>query len=132
MWCSNEQLRKYESVKHLFPTLEPGHHIARGYADLGYEEFYLIPGGKIISLFTGKVAELKAEHIQFFFVIPTVDEMVELLSQKGFDVTGFKYIEGRSWELVLRSVDTDIERRFMAGTIEEVVLAGVMELLGRA
>ena len=65
------------------PTFEVGQVVGRGFADVGSEEFLVLPGPKILSLTAGTVKELPDEHRDFFFWIPTEDECAKLLDLAG-------------------------------------------------
>lgn len=55
----------------------PGIKVARGFADLGAEEFSVLPGKKLVSLFTGEKSSIPDDFEKHFFVIPTVTELIE-------------------------------------------------------
>lgn len=83
--------------------LSAGVRVGRGFADIGYEEFSVLPGGetvvdelghrrhialRVVSLLTGEVRTLNEQEIQKLFVIPTVDQILETAFQlKLGDVT---------------------------------------------
>lgn len=81
----------------LFLEWEPPLCIARGYADLGYEEFALMPDGSMISLTNGKVSVLPDEHRRLFFCVPSVQEMVRKIDLAGYDIIEVRYENQRSW-----------------------------------
>lgn len=83
--------------------LSAGARVGRGFADIGYEEFSVLPGGevevdelgqrrqialRVVSLLTGEVRTLNEHEIQKLFVIPSVDQILEMAFQlKLGDVT---------------------------------------------
>lgn len=73
--------------------LSSGTRVGRGFADIGYEEFSLLPGGdvvlgdrgqsqylsaRVVSLLTGEVRTLNEHEVQKLFVIPSVDQLLEM------------------------------------------------------
>lgn len=73
--------------------LSSGTRVGRGFADIGYEEFALLPGGdivldgraqsqylsaRVVSLLTGEVRTLNEHEVQKLFVIPSVDQLLEI------------------------------------------------------
>lgn len=79
--------------------------VARGFADLGFEEYQVVPGPKIISLCTGNCKELPAEEKKNFFVVPTVDFIVTKLGKDGWDIEKIVFDEQRVWRMEIQSED---------------------------
>lgn len=88
LYLRNEQLARCEVLKHSgFPqSIEAGTHLSRGFADLGYEQFIVLPAGSLVSLFTGDRSTLSDEHKQFFFCVPTVDALCAFLHNNECEV----------------------------------------------
>jgi hypothetical protein len=99
MWFSREQFALCSEAKQwgLEPRFEPGDVVARGFADLGFEEFQVLPSSKLLSLTAGTVSALPTEHTNHFFWIPSVDEIVELLERRGVPCVSCKRIDQRDW-----------------------------------
>jgi hypothetical protein len=99
MWFSREQFALAAEAKQwgLTPRFEPGDIVARGFADLGYEEFQVLPSEKILSLTAGSVSALPSEHASHFFWIPSVDELTELLERQGVSCVACSRVEQREW-----------------------------------
>lgn len=108
LWSAPQFLKKCEQLKRLGTVLpfEVGAKLARGFADLGYEEFVLISEQTIVSLFSGKPTPLPADHAQFFFVVPNSDQMVQYLSVAGFDFEEVVYEEQRRWRVRIKQQST--------------------------
>lgn len=89
LYLRNEQLARCEVLKQRgFPQkIEAGTHVSRGFADLGYEQFIVLPAGTLLSLFTGDRSTLLDEHRQFFFCVPTVDTFCSFLQNSECEVT---------------------------------------------
>ncbi len=99
MLASIELLRRCEQLKTTgyFDQWDPPVRIARGYADLGYEEFLLLPGGRLVSLVGGAGSEFPEGHKHLFFQVPGVQEMVERIDRLGFDIADVRYQHQRRW-----------------------------------
>lgn len=107
MWFSREQFTLAAEAKQwgLKPRFEPGDIVARGFADLGYEEFQVLPSSKILSLTAGTVSALPSEHVAHFFWIPSVDEITELLERRGVPCVSCSRIERREWLVEAQCAD---------------------------
>jgi hypothetical protein len=79
------------------PTFEVGHVVGRGFADVGSEEFLVLPGPKILSLTAGTVKDLPDEHRDFFFWIPSEDECAKLLDLSGVTDLTVTRAAARKW-----------------------------------
>jgi hypothetical protein len=73
--------------------------VARGFADLGFEEFQVLPGPRLLSLTAGTASPLPEEHRGHFFWIPSVDEAIELLEKSGAQIGACRREDGRDWVL---------------------------------
>lgn len=109
MWVSRETLQICYTLKNhgLSFDFKPGVHLGRGFADLGYEEFCLLPGNKIISLINGKIADLPLEEQKHFYVIPTNQQVINKIDLLGFDIVSLIYEDRREWEIYLRNAKTE-------------------------
>ena len=78
MVSSRRALEKCQKLKELGYTclFEAGRVIARGFADLGFEEFALLTSSKMVSLYSGQSSVLVDDHKMHFFNVPTCDELV--------------------------------------------------------
>ena len=124
-----ERLHKAGLLK---PRFEVGERIGRGFADLGAEEFQIIGTNRIASLFTADVSELLENDRHFFFVIPDVDQLADLVCATGFDIKSITRPDQRQWELRLtRAADTR-HFTFSADTLLEVYAQAYLELLAAA
>jgi hypothetical protein len=83
----------------LEPRFEVGDLVARGFADLGFEEFQVLPGSRLLSLTAGTLRQIPDEHRHFFFWIPSVDEAIELIELKGGVITSCERIDARDWRV---------------------------------
>lgn len=85
----------------LEPRFEVGDLVARGFADLGFEEFQVLPGAMLLSLTAGTSRPLPEEHRHFFFWIPSVDEALELIEVRGGVIISLERVESREWRIVV-------------------------------
>ena len=81
--------------------LKPGNRIARGFADIGSEEYSVINQHQAVSLLTGKVIELDEFYLNYYFFVPTVDQCVAEVYQRGFDIKTCEFINQRTWTICL-------------------------------
>ena len=129
LWSSPQFLKKCEQLKRQGALLpfEVGARVARGFADLGYEEFVLISAQTIVSLFSGKPTPLPADHAQFFFVVPNSDQMVQYLSVAGYDFTAVVFEEQRRWRVRVKQESTGRTLEACAEQFSETLLDLIIE-----
>lgn len=53
-----------------------GSRVARGYADVGFEEFGVLQNNKMVSLSSGQVHDLDLEHV---FAVPSLEELLQVI-----------------------------------------------------
>lgn len=99
MWFTKEQFAICNELKQwgLQPRFEPGDIVARGFADLGHEEFQVLPGPKLLSLTAGTVSQVQDDSASHFFWIPSVDEITALLEKAGAQCVSLARQEQREW-----------------------------------
>jgi hypothetical protein len=99
MWFTREQFAIGNELKTwgLQPRFEVGDVVARGFADLGFEEFQVLPGAKLLSLTAGTSSPLPEDHTHHFFWVPSVDECIELLEQLGATAISCNRVDARQW-----------------------------------
>lgn len=119
------ELQKYEVV---FP-LVPGAHVARGFADVGYEEFCLLPNDRLVSLFTGSITELREEERRFFFVVPAVDMVRDELDRRGWDIVRLECPERRGWIIEVYHELSENRCEARGTSILETVLEALMKII---
>ncbi len=110
----------------VLPRFEPGHVVARGFADLGYEEFQVLPGPKILSLTAGTIKPLPEEHIHHFFWLPSVDESIQLLEQSGAEPLSCQRVDRRRWVATTTHRGTSI--LFEARSLYEALLQLLLQV----
>lgn len=123
MWFTKGQFALCNELRiwGLSARFEPGDVVARGFADLGFEEFQVLPGPSLLSLTTGAVTKLPEDHRQHFFWIPSVDEGIELLESCGVVINSISRQDGREWSLVFQNGQGD-PQGVAAGALHDVVL----------
>lgn len=103
----------------LTPAFVEGEQIARGFADIGCEEFLLLPERRLLSLANGKMSVLDRDHERFFFLVPSVDELIDLIERGGSDVE----------EIGIRGRVVTVQSRTEKGVVRESCGGSVLEAL---
>lgn len=129
MYSSASYLALCQKLKEagLVCTFDGGERLGRGYADLGTEEFLLLPSKKLLSLMSGKVTEFPAGHEHFFFSIPTNDELVLALRASGNQIESLVYKDQRDW--VLRCGVAQSAFEVSARSLQEALAQGLLKAL---
>lgn len=132
MWFSREQFVICSEAKQwgLEPRFEPGDIVARGFADLGFEEFQVLPSSKLLSLTAGTVSVLPTEHSNHFFWIPSVDEIVELLERRGVPCVSCNRVDQREW--VVEAQFGDELEAYQHSSLHQALLLTLVGVLRKA
>jgi len=132
MWFSREQFVLAAEAKQwgLQPRFEPGDIVARGFADLGYEEFQVLPSSKILSLTAGTVSALPHDHTTHFFWIPSADEITDILERRGVPCVSCTRVEQREWLVEAHFVDEIEAHRHQS--LHQALLATLCGVLRKA
>jgi hypothetical protein len=110
-----------------------GQRVAREYADLGAEEFILLGGNRIVSLFTGKPSEIPEGHEKHFFRVPSVDELVDALGVHGVTIHAIRFMDQRSWIVEQEGGSTSAEQGNSGHpTAEEALMALLLSVSAEA
>jgi hypothetical protein len=133
MWFTRQIFELCQTLKEagIQPRFEIGDVVARGFADLGFEEFQVLPGPKLLSLTAGTASALLDEHRHFFFWIPSVDETVMLLEREGAKISVCHREDARQWVIKLtKAEEMGQEEReelesFRAQSIHQAMLAAL-------
>jgi hypothetical protein len=112
----------------LEPRFEVGDVVARGFADLGFEEFQVLPGPRILSLTAGTVKPLPDDHREHFFWIPSVDEAIELLEGRGVTIDLCSREDGRTWKVKI-SPQSRASIEVSERSLHEALLRALVEVL---
>jgi hypothetical protein len=123
----NKHLAKFAHMgqKGLEPSWAPGSYVGRGFADLGHEEFYVLPGARLLALATGAITQVGDAEKRFFYWLPTLDEMVNALLERAWVVSELVHSEQRQWQLTLRALDSDDCLVFSNEFLELVLVDGL-------
>ncbi|MCB0335015.1 MAG: hypothetical protein KDD62_01875 [Bdellovibrionales bacterium] len=97
-------LKKCESLAREASLFAPrvGSVVARGFADLGCEEFLVLPNEGLLSLYSGQVNKSMALGDPQLFVVPDIQQMQEALRELQFDLETLNFVDQRFWELRLK------------------------------
>jgi hypothetical protein len=100
--ASKNILKKCEQLKESgYPCIfEAGLTIARGFADLGYEEFNLLTSSKMVSIYSGQTSLLQEDHQGHFFSVPTCDDLIEFILRRNVTIRALDCREGRDWKII--------------------------------
>ncbi len=112
----------------LEPRFEPGDIVARGFADLGFEEFQVLPSSQLLSLTAGTVSRIPEDHRGHFFWIPSADEAIDWLEARGVVIRECVRNDGRSWTMTLQQPD-GVVREVRGESLHEVVLRALHAIL---
>lgn len=101
MWFSPDQFVVIQQLKDvgLAARFEPGDVVIRGFADLGYEEFQVLPSQRLLSLTAGTISAIDPQHHDHFLWVPSVEEAVELIEKKGVIIDSLCRVDSRRWQL---------------------------------
>lgn len=130
MWSHPNFLRLCEELGQRNPEqkLSPGSKIARGFADLGYEEFLLLTGNKLLALYSGQVTQFPEEHRRFFFEVPSPDELVSRIAKLNWDILSLEFIEQRSWKICMKHESSGRLSESLGDTIEETLTTALLTI----
>ena len=128
MWSSREFLRRCEELHALeFKTVfEAGTRVARGFSDLGFEEFIILPGEKLLSIYTGNLSPLREEERAHFFLVPEIDYMLAQIDRLEFDVDCISTADRRVWSMQLRDARAGAVQRCSASSVAALILEGLI------
>jgi hypothetical protein len=136
MWCCNELFRVLESlcscdndhVRELLTSFEVGDNLIRGFADVGYEEFVLLPSNRLCSKLSGVVKPLDESEMRHFFRIPSLYDWGDLICRLGGTNLNLGTELGSRWRA---SVEVGQERQPLSvdGKAADVCLAKLVLLL---
>lgn len=98
-WSNREYLEICNALSQAgLPTsFNEGDQIARGFADLGFEEFIILPDQKLLSLISGTTSALPVEHKKFFCWVPSVDELAIELARRRVEIIRMSWLDQRDW-----------------------------------
>jgi hypothetical protein len=82
----------------------PGQIVARGFADLGYEEFSVAPGRRLFSLFTGNGSTIADGEERHFFLVLNVDQIIAELVNRGVLIQEVVFVEQRHWRVTIEDL----------------------------
>ena len=130
MWFTRDQFALCDELRiwGLEPRFEPGDVIARGFADLGFEEFQVLPSSQMLSLTAGSISRIPDDHKGHFFWIPSVDEGIAWLEARGVTVQQCTREDARTWTLsLLQPGGESVEAR--GESLHETVLRALLVVL---
>jgi hypothetical protein len=93
----------------IHPTFEVGQMVARGFADVGSEEFLVLPGEKLLSLTAGTIKPLPEDHREFFYWIPSEDECAKQIYLLGIAKISISRELARKWVVTCEAEGETVE-----------------------
>ena len=122
VWAAPHLHRKFQQLKEIYPfKLKVGGIVVRAYADLGVEEFLVMPDERLLSLCTGKLVTFQEGDEAHFYRILNCDDMVEEIAKRNCMIAELKHEEGRFWTVFANLGDMN-ELRCSAPELQEVLL----------
>lgn len=89
----------HELLKEKFDwKIVPGLRIARGFADVGFEEYSVLTERTMVSLSTGQKGEIPETFREHFFPVLTPDQISNVLYRMEIDLSRIEYIDQRTWQ----------------------------------
>ncbi len=89
----------HELLKEKFDwKIVPGLRIARGFADVGFEEYSVLTESSMVSLSTGQKGEIPESFREHFFPVFTPDQISRVLYRMEIDLSRIEYIDQRTWQ----------------------------------
>jgi hypothetical protein len=130
MWFTRDQFALCSRLRELGlePRFEVGDLVARGFADLGFEEFQVLPGPRLLSLTAGTVKPLPEDHRHYFFWIPSIDELIGIVEARGGMVAECAREDQREWRVALHNNIGD-QIVVCARSLHEAFLRAVVDVL---
>lgn len=103
-------LRSFEMLGRVrtLGALRPGMRVARGFADIGYEEFIVLPNEQLLSLLTGEAAPIDASKREHLFEILSADQLARVVRESGCEFGEICFVDGREWRVEVRSPDGEM------------------------
>jgi hypothetical protein len=105
MWNDRKYLERLGMLadRGYLREFEAGDVVGRGFADVGYEEFVVLPNARLCSLYTGQVVDLprsdgqQASAPNFHFLIPTLQQLGDIICRAGFENIKIETELGAFW-----------------------------------
>ncbi len=118
----------HELLREKFPwKILPGMRIARGFADVGFEEYSVLTERSMVSLSTGQKGEIPESYRDHFFPIFTPDEISSALYELGVDIVSLEFVNQRTWrgKFTNGGADRVIEGKTLNETLLRTLLSGI-------
>jgi hypothetical protein len=106
-----------------------GTRLGRGFADFGFEEFYILPRDQVLSIITGKVSQLQEDERNFLFVIPTASQLTDKIDLMNCDVKSLKYTAQKRWLATVERVGGSEPFEVEADSPEQALIGALMLLI---
>jgi hypothetical protein len=105
MWNDRKYLERLAVLadRGYLREFECGDVVGRGFADVGYEEFVVLPNARLCSLYTGQVVDLPAvdgpqsNATRYHFLVPTLQQLGDIICRAGFENIKIETELGAFW-----------------------------------
>lgn len=124
MLHTKKSLKLFEQLGRVRIMREPalGSRLGRGFADIGYEEFILLPGSRLLSLFTGNVSALDEVRREHLFEILSADQLIAEIHEQGFEIEDLRCLDMRTWEGRVKNQSNGSCHHYHSPSLEELLL----------
>lgn len=136
MWCCTELFQYLEAlcacdnehVREVLTSFEVGDDLVRGFADVGYEEFVLLPNNQVCSKLSGVVKSLNDSEVRHFFRVPSVSDWGDVICRMGGSDLDLGTELGSRW-IAAVDIGQERERFSVNGKTAESCLAKLVSLV---
>ena len=101
--------------------LDRGSRVARGFADLGFEEFYLTSSDCMVSILSGEQLPFSTADKDLFPLLSS-DELIAEVHRHGVDIQSVDFIEQRNWSIEAMHTGSDRQSRVVNVSLECALL----------
>ena len=130
MLHTKKSLKLFEQLGRMRPITEYalGSRLGRGFADIGFEEFVLLPDGRVLSLFTGNISALDEVRREHLFEILTADQLIAVIHEKGYEIESLRCQDMRTWAGSVRNLADCSSRSYESASLEELLLSLLLQI----
>lgn len=133
LWSTAVELERFKALADtgFRPRFETGSVVARGFADLGYEEFLILPGERLLSLMSGTITVMPEEHRHFFIAVPSESDLNEALDRAGYRVLAVQGVSRRQWDAIIERESSKEQCVCSGQTIRQALISALCEVRSR-
>jgi hypothetical protein len=130
VWYDRDYLDSLQALANsgYLKEFSPGDTVARGFADIGYEEFLVLPNSALCSKLTGEVSPLNDSNEKFFFLVPCLAQLADVACRSGLAEIRLETELGSRWEASLCEGD-DAEVRIKSASSAKIPEQALVTLM---